>query len=108
MRAASIDICELRGLVSKPSRIDPERLAALMEGKLSASEAAAVRAELAASDPELLAAFADAGAVASELGIINDAPAIRPASRRRSIYGWSALGALAAAALVFAVVRLTS
>lgn len=107
MRVGSIDICELRGLVSTPSRIDPERLAALMEGKLSASEAAEVRAELAASDPELVAAFADAAAVSTELDIVKDTPSISPARGRRSIYGWSALATLAAAALVFSVVRLS-
>src|SRR4051812_33410453 len=106
MRVASIDICELRGFVSKPSRIDPERLSALMEGKLSASEAAEVRAELAASDPDLVGALGDAASVAAELGIVDDTATIRPAGRQRSIYGWSALGVLAAAAIAFVMVRM--
>src|SRR3954464_14419179 len=106
MRVASIDICELRGFVSKPSRIDPERLAALMEGKLSASDAAQVRAELAASDPELVAGFADAAAVATELGMVSDTATISSARSMRSVYGWSAVGVLAAAAIAFAVVRM--
>jgi hypothetical protein len=94
--------------VSKPSRVDPERLAALLEGKLSASQSAEVRAALAASDPEAHESFADAAAVAAELGIVAGADA-KPAPRgRRSIYGWSGFGLLAAAALVFAAVRLNA
>jgi hypothetical protein len=104
MRVASTETQDLRGFVSKPSPIDPERLAALMEGKLSATEAAELRTQLAASDAGVIESFADAAAIAGELGVVNPAtPA--PARNPRAMYGWSALGLLAAAALVFAIVR---
>lgn len=80
----------------------------MMEGKLSASEAALVRAELAASDPEVVEAFADAAAVAGELDLVKNTGTAPPTGRVRGIFGWSALGVLAAAALVFVVVRVTS
>jgi hypothetical protein len=47
--------------------IDPERLAALIDGRLSDTDAAAVRAQLALTDDETLASFADAMAVSTEL-----------------------------------------
>jgi len=53
--------------LTDPERIDPERLAALIDGRLGDAEAAAVRRELARSDEETLAAFADAAAIAAEL-----------------------------------------
>ena len=105
MRVASIETRGFRGFVSKPSRVDSERLAALMEGKLSASEAAVVRAELAASDPDLIESFADAAAVANELGMVAEPGFISRPRNRRSMYGWSVFGVLAAAVIVFAVVR---
>lgn len=90
--------------MSKYSQIDPERLAALMEGKLSASEAAAVRAELAAADPETIAGFADAAEVAAELGLLANTPPLGH-RRRTSGYRWSFLGLAAAAALGFVALK---
>lgn len=88
--------------MSNHSRVDPERLAALMEGQLGERDAAEVRAALAASDAELVAAFADASAVATELGLT------AAASRRkggRTLYSWIPIVTLAAAASVFFIVR---
>jgi hypothetical protein len=76
-----------------------------MEGKLSASEAAVVRAELAASDADAIESFADAAAVVQEIGLVADGKATPRGRHQRSILGWSMLGVLAAAALVAAVVR---
>lgn len=49
------------------SRIDTERLAALIDGRLSASDRAAVLKELAVSDSDTFAAIVDAAAVADDL-----------------------------------------
>ena len=50
--------------MNDPTRIDPERLAALLDGRLSPAEAAAVRAQLANADEDTLGAYADAIAIA--------------------------------------------
>jgi hypothetical protein len=104
-RAASTETFAFRGFVSKHSEIDTERLAALMDGKLSASEAAAVRAQLAGADPETIAAYADAVAIANELGLTAPTAAeprgARSACARRSFTGWAVLGLAAAAVLAF-------
>ena len=109
MTLASTDPRDLCGLMSTNSPIDPERLAALMDGRLSASEAAKVRAELAASDADEIEAFAAASAIAAELGI--SAPphiAEHPSKPKRFYMIWSAVGLAAAAALVFAAINLTN
>lgn len=49
-------------------RIDPERLAALLDGRLGDADAAVVRAQLADADDDTLSAYADAVAVSAELG----------------------------------------
>lgn len=90
--------------MSKPSQLDPERLAALMDGKLSASEAAEVRAALAASDSDVIESFADATAVVAELAMVRSKVVRQPRSRR-SIYWWSMAAGLAAAALALVVVK---
>lgn len=73
-------------------RIDPERLAALMDGRVDDAERAALIARLA-SDPELLAIYADAVAASAEA----TAPALTvstaTAPRRRSAVRWIALAA---------------
>jgi hypothetical protein len=81
------------------SPIDPERLAALLDGRLSDAEAASVRAQLADADDDTLSAFADASAIASELGVHET---VVPINRRRR---WSiaVVSALAAAALLAVV-----
>jgi hypothetical protein len=106
MRVASTEPRTLRGFVSNPSSIDPERLAALLEGKLSAREAAAVRDELANADPETIAAYADAVAVATDLGSISTAVAQPGVEGRRFLTRWSLLGVAAAAALAFIAVKI--
>lgn len=72
-------------LLTDPERIDPERLAALLDGRLGDAEAEAVRRELARSDEDTLAAFADAAAVAAELE--QDAAADAPAQLNGAIDG---------------------
>ena len=53
--------------LTQQPHIDPERLAALLDGRLSTAEAAAVRAQLSAADDETLEAYADAIAISGEL-----------------------------------------
>lgn len=86
-----------------PVRIDPERLAALIDGRLSEADAAAVRAQLAHADADTLAAYADAVAIAGELApAAAPAPDVRPiASARSAAWRWAAPAAgLLAAGLV--------
>lgn len=85
--------------MSDQPHIDPERLAALFDGRLSNAEAAALRAQLAASDDDTLAAYADAAAVAGELGIVGETRVI-PWRR------WAMRTALAAAAVIAVVVAI--
>jgi hypothetical protein len=87
----------------KESRVDAERLAALLDGRLGERERAEVLAELAASD-EAYEAYADALAVARELEGERGASAVIPLDPRRA--RWRRGGsrglwvALAAAGLV--------
>jgi hypothetical protein len=82
------------------SPIDPERLAALLDGRLSDAEAASVRAQLADVDDDTLSAFADASAIASELGA---SETVVPINRRRRRWSIAVVGALAAAVLLAVV-----
>jgi hypothetical protein len=94
--------------VSESSNVSPERLAALLDGRLDAVEAAAVRSELASSDDDTISAYADALAVASELsGAANvGVPSVGTTVvnvRRR--WRWGGVGlSLAAAAVLVALV----
>jgi hypothetical protein len=87
-----------RWSVTDNSHIDPERLAALLDGRLSETEAAVLRAELASADDDTIAAFADAIALTAE-----DAKARPRAMGRTRRWTWS-LSALAAAAAITVVV----
>jgi hypothetical protein len=86
--------------------IDPVRLAALLDGRLSDAEAAALRAQLAASDDDTLAAYTDAVAVAKEFeaagggGTPGAAPSAITPWRR---WWWLTPSLAAAAVLVVAV-----
>jgi hypothetical protein len=53
--------------VNDPQHIDPELLAALLDGRLGSVEAAKVRAQLANVDDDTLAAYADAAAISADL-----------------------------------------
>lgn len=53
--------------VNDPQHIDPELLAALLDGRLGSIEAAKVRAQLANADDDTLAAYADAAAISADL-----------------------------------------
>jgi hypothetical protein len=75
------------------SFVDAERLAALLDGRLSSADAAAVRQALSAADDDALAAYADAIAIAQELSA--ESTAVVPLRRRR----WM-IPAVAAAAIV--------
>ena len=96
--------------MTDPHRIDPERLAALLDGRLSDAEAAEVRRQLAAADDDTLSAYADAAAVAGELAGESvgestgksDVVPIRsaPSARRR----WLIPAAAAAAAAIAAII----
>ena len=88
--------------MTDPQRIDPERLAALLDGRLSDTEAAEVRRQLAAADDDTLSAYADAAAVAGELAGESRVVPIRsaPSARRR----WLIPAAAAAAAAIAAVI----
>lgn len=93
--------------MSERARIDPERLAALIDGRLGEAEAVALRAELAHADDDTLAAFADAVAftgdsansVLLETSAEPSVVSIRSARRWR----YPIVGAIAAAALIAVV-----
>jgi hypothetical protein len=97
--------------LTEPAHIDPARLAALLDGRLSDADAAAVRAQLAAADDDTLAAYADAIAVSDELGepgavapgVGTPVVPIRSARRRRR---WMT-PTIAVAASVAAIIVLT-
>lgn len=63
--------------------VDPERVAALLDGRLDAAQRAEVLAQLEAS-PEALEAYADAVAVLRELEAEPDATRVAPAESRRT------------------------
>ena len=97
--------------MSERPPISPERLAALLDGRLGAAEASALREQLASADAETLSAYADAVAIARELdGTSGDASA-----RESSTAGAASLRArrrwlvpataIAAAVATFAVLR---
>jgi hypothetical protein len=88
--------------LTDPQRIDPERLAALLDGKLSEHEATKLRAELATAGDDSIAAYADAVAIAAELGSAGT-PVVELAQRRR--FRWQIPGALAAAAVALIVLN---
>jgi hypothetical protein len=88
--------------LNDPQRIDPERLAALLDGKLSEHEAASVRAELASAGDDSIAAYADAVAIAAEMGT-GATPVIELHQRRR--FRWQIPATLAAAAVALIVVN---
>ena len=79
-----------------PPQIDPERLAALLDGRLNEADAAAPRAQLAACDDDTLAAYADAVAIVAESDVGNGVVPIRSAPSRRRILPW-----ITAAAAIF-------
>jgi hypothetical protein len=86
-----------------PNAIDPERLAALLDGRLGGEAREALIAELAESDDETLHAYADAAAVAAELAA--DAP-VDLDTERRARTGrrpWRALAFALAAAVVLMI-----
>jgi hypothetical protein len=88
--------------LSVPQQIDPERLAALIDGRLGKAEAEAVRRQLAASDDDTLSVFADAVAVSRALA--PETAAVRPV---RSAAAWRRMGwvvPLAAAAGLAAII----
>jgi hypothetical protein len=98
--------------VTDSQRIDPERLAALLDGRLSDADAVALRQQLAAADDDMLSAYADAVVVARELDAANPGSVelaakttipIDTARRRRSHRRWI-VGAAAAAAAVATVI----
>lgn len=60
-------------MTQQPS-LDPERLAALLDGRLSNAEAAVVRAQLASADDDTLAVYADVVAIVSEMERHQGAP----------------------------------
>jgi hypothetical protein len=88
--------------LSEPQHIDPERLAALIDGRLGKAEATALRRQLAASDDDALSVFADAIAVTRALTPDHAAP-----TPIRSSAGWRRLRwvvPLAAAASLAAII----
>jgi hypothetical protein len=92
--------------VTESERIDPERLAALLDGRLSSREAAAVRAQLASAGDDTLSDYADAvavtGAVAVEANGGRESVTPLPLRNRRLVRIATASMA-AAAAIVLAV-----
>ena len=86
--------------LTTPTNIDPERLAALLDGRLNDTEATAVRAQLASADEDTLAAYADAVAVFAEM---NPSPVVSIESARRRRWFIPAMAAAAAAAAIAGV-----
>ena len=82
--------------------LDPERLAALLDGRLSKADRAAVLDQLATTDEHTLAAFADASAVMEEMRT----PGVVPISRRRELGLRPMMIFAAAAAIVVMIVPL--
>jgi hypothetical protein len=80
--------------------IDPERLAAFLDGRLDAAARAAVVEELSHADSETLIAFGDAASIVRESA--QPTLSARPWSRRTVLVGTTVL----AAAAVFAAVML--
>jgi hypothetical protein len=90
----------LRGTVTKSS-IDPERLAALIDGRLSGEDAALLRTQLESADDETLSAYADAVAVVSELDRDSRITIAHvPRRKRTSLWIGSAIAAGLAAILI--------
>jgi hypothetical protein len=87
--------------MSQSKSIDPERLAALIDGRLDPAQAAAVRAQLAGADDDAVAAFADAIAISG--GSAEAIPIGRPKVRRR----WFLAVSAAVAAVLIAVLTRT-
>ncbi|MDB4916618.1 MAG: hypothetical protein JWM95_4262 [Gemmatimonadetes bacterium] len=79
--------------MNTPTPIAPERLAALIEGRLSGADAAALRVELASADDDTLAAYGDAIAIAGDNSSI-------PALRSRFTWRNGTLLAMAATIVV--------
>jgi hypothetical protein len=85
--------------------IDPERLAALLDGRLNEAERSALVVELAAADDETLHAYADAAAASLELPSAAAVPSDELAKRRaRSRQrAWRVGGLALAAGVVLAI-----
>ena len=91
------------------NRIDAERLAALIDGRLNEAEAVAVRAQLARADAETVAAYADAMAVASLASSgASSAPDVVPITLARTRRRWlaPAMAAVAAGLVAIALLQL--
>jgi len=80
--------------------IDPERLAAFLEGRLDPAARAAMVEELSHADPETLIAFGDAASIVRDAA--HSTPRVRLWSRRSILVG----ATLLAAAVAFAAVML--
>src|SRR6476660_1609593 len=78
--------------------IDPERLAAFLDGRLDAVARAAIVDELSQADPETLIAFGDAASIVREAA--HTTARARPWSRRSVLVMTTALAAAAAFAAV--------
>ena len=86
-------------LLPDSPHIDPERLAALLDGRLTTAEAALVRAQLAKADDDTIAAYADAVALIAPDG---SSAEVIPISSARTPRRWIAPSLAAAAVLVVA------
>jgi hypothetical protein len=85
--------------MTEPKPIDPERLAALIDGRLNRADAAAIRAQLATGDDDAISVLADAIAIAD--------PTEHVLSIARPRAGWRLAVSLSAAAAVLLVTVLT-
>jgi hypothetical protein len=87
--------------IDDPAHIDPERLAALLDGRLSSAEADVVRMQLADADDDTLAAYADALVIVAAHAVPDGAPlppqpTVVPITRARSRRLWLTTALLAA------------
>ncbi len=100
--------------MTPPPTPDAEQLAALIDGRLNATQAQAVREQLALADQDSIDALVDSIAIAGELRANGAGDSIvhlpdRVAARRtRSTWIWGGMAAAAAAAFVFVSVKSNS
>ena len=92
--------CINRTPLTDQQPIDPERLASLLDGRLNETEAASVREQLSRADEDTLGAYADAVAIAAELG--ETRPDVTPIESRQTVRRWQ-IPAFAAAAAAAAI-----
>ena len=92
-------------MLTERPELDPERLAALLDGRLNQGEADEVRSALASSSDDTTAAYADAVAIVSELAGEKMARVQEGRAKPFRVWAWSTAFAAAAVILVTLTLR---